>query len=135
VDWNVFDTFQIVYSALEPEHGGMITNAAAAGAGTIIRGGSAKGAPLREEGRGNEFPVVRDRWVRSALSDLIGDVNVVQTLFRYSLGHRAAHTFINGTQDLKHLHANIAAVEMDPLDDDLQTSIRERVLGTVTGDR
>ena len=53
VDWGVFDAFQIVYSALEPEHEETITAAEAAGAGTIIRGGSVKGphcASRDEEG-------------------------------------------------------------------------------------
>jgi aryl-alcohol dehydrogenase-like predicted oxidoreductase len=134
VDWNVFDTFQIVYSALEPEHEEAISKAVALGAGTIIRGGSVKGAPLREAGRGNEFPVVRNRWVRSALHELLGDVDIVQTLFRYALGHPSAHTFINRTQDLSHLKANIEAVESGPLDADLQAAIRERVIETVNAE-
>lgn len=134
VNWNVFDTFQIIYSALEPEHDEAISKAAAAGAGTIIRGGSAKGAPLREEGRGNEFPTVRSRWVRSALHDLLGDVDIVQTLFRYALGHPSAHTFINGTQGLGHLQSNIEAVELGPLDAGLQAAIRDRVMETVNAE-
>ena len=42
---DVFDVFQIPYSALEREHEEVITQAADAGAGTIIRGGVARGAP------------------------------------------------------------------------------------------
>ena len=116
IEWNVFDTFQIVYSALEPEHDESISVAAGAGAGTVIRGGSVKGAPLREQGRGGEFPTVRNRWVRSGLADVLGDVDVVQTMFRFALAHPFAHTFINGTQDLAHLKANVEAVELGPLD-------------------
>ena len=52
----VFDTFQIVYSALEPEHEATLSAAAAAGAGTIIRGGSVKGAPLLGTGAGERVP-------------------------------------------------------------------------------
>ena len=70
VSWGTFDAFQIVYSALEPEHEATITAAEAAGAGTVIRGGAVKGAPLREQGRGNEFPIVRERWVRSGLAEV-----------------------------------------------------------------
>ena len=131
VNWGVFDTFQIVYSALEPEHEETITAAEAMGAGTIIRGGSVKGAPLREQGRGGEFPIVRGRWVESGLADVLEGMDLVSTMFRYSLGHPSAHTFINGTKDLDHLKANIEAAEMGPLDDELQSAIRERVMAAV----
>ncbi len=134
VSWGVFDTFQIVYSALEPEHEETITAAAAAGAGTVIRGGSVKGAPLREQGRGNEFPIVRGRWVRSGLDEVLEGRDIVSTMFRYALAHPSAHTFINGTQNLEHLKANIASAEAGPLDDELYTAIRERVTATVAAE-
>lgn len=134
VSWGVFDTFQIVYSALEPEHEATITAAEAAGAGTVIRGGAVKGAPLREQGRGNEFPLVRDRWVRSGLAEVLEGRDVVSTMFRYALAHPSAHTFINGTQDLEHLKANVQAAEMGPLDSDLQSRIRERVMAAVAAE-
>jgi aryl-alcohol dehydrogenase-like predicted oxidoreductase len=47
ISWGVFDAFQIPYSALEREHEEAITAAARGGAGTIIRGGVARGAPPR----------------------------------------------------------------------------------------
>ena len=131
VDWGVFDACQIVYSALEPEHEETITSAETAGAGTIIRGGSVKGAPLREQGRGGEFPIVRRRWVESGLADALEGMDLVSTMFRYSLGHPSAHTFINGTKDLDHLKANIAAAEAGPLEPDLHALIRERVMAAV----
>jgi aryl-alcohol dehydrogenase-like predicted oxidoreductase len=48
LEWGVFDAFQIPYSALERAHEEVITAVAQAWAGTIIRGGVARGAP--EEG-------------------------------------------------------------------------------------
>jgi aryl-alcohol dehydrogenase-like predicted oxidoreductase len=134
IEWKAFDTFQIVYSALEPEHHDSISMAVSAGAGTIIRGGSVKGAPLREQGRGGEFPTVRNRWVRSGLAELLGDVDIVQTMFRYALAHPFANTFINGTQDLAHLKANIEAVELGPLDAQLQATISEHVTAAVAAE-
>jgi aryl-alcohol dehydrogenase-like predicted oxidoreductase len=131
ISWGVFDTFQIVYSALEPEHEAAIVAASDAGAGTIVRGGSVKGVPHREQGRGGEFPIVRDRWVRSSLAELIGDRDPVETMFRYALARPHAHTFINGTQNLDHLHANIRAAELGPLDASLQTAIRASVMAVV----
>ena len=127
ISWGVFDAFQIVYSALEPEHTNAITVAAASGAGTIIRGGSVKGAPHRAEGRGGEFPIVRDRWVRSGLAELLDGRDLVETMFRYALAHPDAHTFINGTQNIDHLNANVRAVELGPLPPDLRAEIKARV--------
>src|SRR5580698_8818954 len=46
----VFDVFQIPYSALQREHEDLITAAAGAGAGTLIRGGAARGAPAEDKG-------------------------------------------------------------------------------------
>ena len=45
----VFDVFQIPYSALQREHEDLITAAADAGAGTLIRGGAARGAPAEDK--------------------------------------------------------------------------------------
>ena len=45
----VFDVFQIPYSAVQHEHEALISQAAAAGAGTLIRGGAARGAPADDK--------------------------------------------------------------------------------------
>ena len=45
VAWGVFDAFQIPYSALERRHEEWISHASESGAGIIIRGGVARGAP------------------------------------------------------------------------------------------
>ncbi|HOR29662.1 MAG TPA: aldo/keto reductase, partial [Candidatus Sumerlaeota bacterium] len=55
IEWGVFDAFQIPYSALERRHENLITRAAQAGAGVIIRGGVARGEPGQGLGAG-------DRW-------------------------------------------------------------------------
>ena len=134
IGWNVFDAFQIVYSALEPEHEEAITLAAQRGAGTIIRGGATKGAPVHASGRGHEFPVVRTRWVRSGLAALLEGRDPVETMLRYALGHPCAHTFIVGTQNLTHLQANIRAVEKGPLAPELQAELRRRVRAALDSD-
>src|SRR5687768_5452828 len=51
VDMGVFDVFQVPYSALQRDHEAVITKAAAAGAGIIVRGGVARGAPADWEHR------------------------------------------------------------------------------------
>src|SRR3984957_10893194 len=45
----VFDVFQIPYSAVQRDHEYLITEAASAGAGTLIRGGAARGAASEEK--------------------------------------------------------------------------------------
>ena len=46
----VFDVFQIPYSAVQREHEELILAATAAGAGTLIRGGVARGAAAEDKG-------------------------------------------------------------------------------------
>ena len=46
----VFDVFQIPYSVVQREHEELITTAAASGAGTLIRGGTARGGPSNDKG-------------------------------------------------------------------------------------
>ena len=58
----VFDVFQIPYSAVEREHEAVIAAAAKAGAGIVIRGGAAKGAPTEGKHEGLQW----ERWQRSA---------------------------------------------------------------------
>jgi aryl-alcohol dehydrogenase-like predicted oxidoreductase len=47
IEMGVFDAFQVPYSALQRDHEEVISKAAAAGAGIIIRGGVARGRPDR----------------------------------------------------------------------------------------
>jgi aryl-alcohol dehydrogenase-like predicted oxidoreductase len=54
----VFDVFQIPYSAMEREHEAAIAAASEAGAGIVIRGGAAKGAPSEGKQRGLQW----ERW-------------------------------------------------------------------------
>ncbi len=46
---DVFDVFQIPYSAVQREHEELITAAARKGGGTLIRGGAARGAPSQDK--------------------------------------------------------------------------------------
>src|ERR1700728_1826963 len=54
---DVFDAFQIPYSAVQRDHEDLITEAAEGGAGTLIRGGAARGAASEEKNwRGGRLP-------------------------------------------------------------------------------
>src|SRR4029077_3675206 len=72
----VFDVFQIPYSVVQREHEDLITAAAQAGAGTLIRGGVARGGPA-EDKNWRQGPIGlaagqgRDRWQAAGLEDLL----------------------------------------------------------------
>ncbi len=74
---NVFDVFQIPYSAVQRDHEDLITEAADAGAGTFIRGGAARGAASEEKnwrvGPLTQQPGVGQRnWETSGVQDAAG---------------------------------------------------------------
>ncbi len=95
----VFDAFQIPYSALEREHETLISEAAAAGAGTVIRGGTAKGASS----------------VPQVLADLLDGASPTEFVLRFTLSHPDLHTTIVGTSNPDHLAANLQAARKGPL--------------------
>lgn len=111
IEMGVFDVFQIPYSAVQPEHEELISQAAAAGAGTVIRGGAAKGA-----------------WDGSALDDLLDGASRTEFILRYTLSHPDLHTTIVGTADPAHLQANVAAARKGPLPADVYAEARRRQL-------
>ncbi len=110
IQMGVFDIFQIPYSAVQPEHEGLISEAAAAGAGTVIRGGAAKGA-----------------WNGGALDDLLEGASRTEFILRYTLSHPNLHTTIVGTADLAHLQANVAAAQKGPLPADVYAEAKRRL--------
>src|SRR3989449_4980345 len=75
----VFDVFQIPYSAVEREHEALITSAAKAGAGIVIRGGAAKGAPTEGKHEGVQW----DRWQEKELSELRAGLTPMGLILRF----------------------------------------------------
>jgi len=112
ISMGVFDVFQIPYSAVQAEHEELITQAAAAGAGTVIRGGAAKGA-----------------WSGPELDSLLDGASRTEFILRYTLSHPDMHTTIVGTADPAHLAANLAAARKGPLPADVYAEAR-RVLAS-----
>ncbi|HTN76383.1 MAG TPA: aldo/keto reductase [Pirellulaceae bacterium] len=124
IDLNVFDTFQIPYSCLAPEHHDLITRAAETGAGIIIRGGVAQGGPDAEIQR----PALNDVWTQARLDELlIGDMTRAELILRYTLSHPHCHTTIVGTCNAAHLAENVTAAAKGPLPAELREEIRSRV--------
>jgi len=130
----VFDVFQIPYSALQPEHEAVIGEAARAGAGTIIRGGVARGAPDLEPDRKDMQPFwrtfvksKRDLWQAAKLDELALGMGKTEFLLRFVLGHEDLHTTIVGTSKPEHLAANAAAASRGPLPPELRLEAKRRI--------
>ena len=132
----VFEVFQIPYSAVQREHEELISQAAATGAGTLIRGGAARGAPADDkqwkqgpigltEGEGQR------RWETSGIDELLGDMSRVEFVLRFTLSHPDLSSTIVGTSSLNHLRSNMAIAEKGPLPADLYEQARGR-LATVS---
>jgi aryl-alcohol dehydrogenase-like predicted oxidoreductase len=102
----VFDVFQIPYSAVEREHEAVITAAAAAGAGIVIRGGAAKGAPSEGKQAGAQW----ERWQKARLDDLLEGMTPMEFILRFTFTHPDMHTNIVGTMNQAHLQGNINAL-------------------------
>ena len=124
IDLGVFDTFQIPYSCLAPEHHEWITRAAETGAGIIIRGGIAQGGPEAEIQR----PALNDIWTRARLDEVLPEgIKPAELILRYTLSHPHCHTTIVGTCNPDHLAENLAAAARGPLPAELYAEIRSRI--------
>lgn len=138
----VFDVFQIPYSALQPEHEAVIREAARAGAGTIVRGGVARGAPdVDPERPGMQdfwqqfVRVRRDLWTRAGLDALADGMGRTAFLLRFALAHDDLHTTIVGTSSPEHLAANVAAASRGPLPPDLVAEVKRRVATAIAAQK
>jgi aryl-alcohol dehydrogenase-like predicted oxidoreductase len=138
IEMGVFDAFQIPYSALQRDHEDVITAAAIAGAGTVIRGGMARGAPVKADAldewrveiraRRQEFMAQRrSLWDRAQLDDLLDGMTRSEFMLRFTLTHPHLHTTIVGTANPEHLAANIAAAAKGPLPADVYEAAKARL--------
>jgi aryl-alcohol dehydrogenase-like predicted oxidoreductase len=119
----VFDTMQIPYSCLQPEHHEAITQAAQKGTGIIIRGGIGMGGPGSAVPNRVPMPV----WEKAGLAALCSDMEPDELILRYTLSHPHCHTTIVGTLNPDHLAKNLQAANRGPLPADLCAEIRRRV--------
>ena len=130
----VFEVFQIPYSAVQREHEDLITAAAQTGAGTLIRGGAARGAPAPDkdwrrgpiglaEGEGER------RWRDSGADDLLDGMSRLEFVLRFTLSHPDLSSTIVGTASLDHLTSNLAVAQKGPLPADLYQEARRRLPG------
>jgi aryl-alcohol dehydrogenase-like predicted oxidoreductase len=130
VGMGVFDEFQIPYSALQREHEAAIAQASAAGAGIVIRGGAARGAPTNWERRANYMlpgTTARDRWENAKLDDLLDGMSRMEFTLRFTLSLPELDTTIVGTRSVEHLRDNVAAAARGPLPKALMDEAKKRL--------
>jgi aryl-alcohol dehydrogenase-like predicted oxidoreductase len=129
IEMGVFDAFQIPYSALQREHEDIIARASAAGAGIIIRGGVARGAPTDWRRIYYMLPgsKMRDRWEQARLDELLDGMSRAEFMLRFTLSNPDLDTTIVGTKDHSHLRDNIAAALKGPLPDSLVQEAKRRL--------
>jgi aryl-alcohol dehydrogenase-like predicted oxidoreductase len=119
----VFDVFQIPYSAVEREHETLIGAAAAAGAGIVIRGGAAKGAPSGGAQDGPQW----ERWQKARLDDLLQGMSPMEFILRFTFTHPGMATNIVGTIDPTHLKSNVDALRQGPLPPTMYAEVKRRL--------
>jgi aryl-alcohol dehydrogenase-like predicted oxidoreductase len=132
IETGVMDVFQIPYSALQREHESAISDAAKAGAGTIIRGGVARGAPSDDRDWSQRLPdsgnlPLEDVWAKAGLDDLLDGKSRMEFILRFTLTHPDLHTTIVGTGKPEHLQANLEAAKRGPLPADVYTEAKRRL--------
>jgi aryl-alcohol dehydrogenase-like predicted oxidoreductase len=130
----VFEVFQIPYSAVQREHENLITDAAATGAGTLIRGGVARGAPADDKGwqrgpLGLPQGEGERRWQAAEIDELLDGMSRMEFMLRFTLSHPDLSTTIVGTSNVDHLKSNLAVAEKGPLPADLYEKAKERLAG------
>jgi aryl-alcohol dehydrogenase-like predicted oxidoreductase len=133
LEWGVFDTFQIPYSALERNHENWISKSAQLGIGTIIRGGVARGEPSFGLGDNNQWA----KFERAKLDELCeSDESRTAFMLRFTLTHPYVHTIIVGTLQPDHLLDNIEAVKRGPLSNEMYEETKRRLdaIGVKTKD-
>src|SRR6201981_785719 len=99
----VFDVFQIPYSSVEREHETAIATAAQKGAGIVIRGGAAKGAPTEGKQAGLQW----ERWGQAHLDELLDGMTPMEFILRFTFSNPDLDTTIVGTIDPAHLQTNL----------------------------
>ena len=129
IEMGVFDAFQIPYSALQREHQEIISRASAAGAGIIIRGGVARGAPTDWQRSYYMLPgsSMRERWEKARLDELLDGMSRGEFMLRFTLSNPDLDTTIVGTKDAGHLRDNIAAALKGPLPENVMNEANRRL--------
>jgi aryl-alcohol dehydrogenase-like predicted oxidoreductase len=120
----VFDVFQIPYSALQREHEELISEAARAGAGVLVRGGAARGTGAEDKNWapqpiGLAENVARQRWDEAGMDDLLDGMSAMEFILRFTLSHPGLSSTIVGTRNVDHVRTNVEIASKGPLPDEV----------------
>jgi aryl-alcohol dehydrogenase-like predicted oxidoreductase len=133
VAMGVFDVFQIPYSAVQREHEDVIAQAAAAGAGILIRGCAARGGPAEDKGWQAAPPIgvaaeqAQDRWDASGIDELLDGMSRIEFVLRFTLSNPGLSSTIVGTSNPAHLASNLENAAKGPLPSDLYEEAKRRL--------
>ena len=119
----IFEVFQIPYSAVEREHEAAIAAAARKGAGIVIRGGAAKGAPTEGKQAGLQW----ERWRQAHLDDLLDGMTPMEFILRFTFTNPDLDTTIVGTINPTHLQTNLDILAQGRLPLDLYEEAKRRL--------
>ena len=123
ITMGVFDVFQIPYSAVEREHEAAIAAAARSGAGIVVRGGAAKGAPTEGKQAGLQW----ERWQRAHLDDLLEGMTAMEFILRFTFSNPDLDTTLVGTINPAHLQNNLDILQHGPLPPALYEEAKQRL--------
>jgi aryl-alcohol dehydrogenase-like predicted oxidoreductase len=128
----VFDVFQIPYSAVQREHEELIAQAAQAGAGVLVRGGVARGAPSEDKAWGVQTIGLGEgeaqrRWELAGIDDLLDGMSRHEFVLRFTISHPGLSSTIVGTSRVEHLESNLELVARGPLPPDLYAEAKRRL--------
>jgi aryl-alcohol dehydrogenase-like predicted oxidoreductase len=128
----VFDVFQIPYSLFQPEHEELVTRAADAGAGVLIRGGAGRGTAANDKNwtvqpLGGADRPAEDIWEIAGLDELLDGMSRHEFVLRFTISNPALSSTIVGTSSVQHLHGNVEIASRGPLPDDLYAEARRRL--------
>jgi aryl-alcohol dehydrogenase-like predicted oxidoreductase len=129
VDMGVFDAFQVPYSLLQRDHEAAIAHASSAGAGVIVRGGVARGAPTDWERAYYMLPgtQMQDTWQAADLDSLLDGMSRIEFTLRFTLSNPDLDTTIVGTSNPDHVAANVEFAMRGPLPEELYQAARQRL--------
>lgn len=130
IEMGAFQEFQIPYSAIQREHEQAIAAASQAGAGIVIRGGVARGAPTDWEGRRNYMVpanTARERWEQANLDELLDGMSRMEFTLRFTLSNPDLDTTIVGTRNPEHLRDNVEAALKGPLPASVMQEAKRRL--------
>ena len=140
IEMGVFDVFQIPYSAVQRECEDLVSAAAAAGAGVLVRGGVARGAPSEDKAWGVQTIGLGEgeaqrRWELAQLDDLLDGMSRHEFVLRFTLSHPGLSSTIVGTSRPAHLESNLAIAAKGPLPPDLYEEAKRRLPTGLSGRR